>query len=80
MLATRPRNSPLGESLSCPPPASAYPQGMPIDQPDPPSCAHCNEPMKLVRIIPQFGRFPELFAFHCERCNHAETIEKERGV
>jgi len=36
--------------------------------------------MNLVRTIPQFGGFPELFAFHCERCNHAETIEKERGA
>jgi hypothetical protein len=32
--------------------------------------------MQLVRTIPRLGALPELHAFHCIRCNHAETVER----
>jgi hypothetical protein len=31
--------------------------------------------MRLVRIIAALGAFPRLFAFFCEDCREAETIE-----
>jgi hypothetical protein len=47
---------------------------MPSDRP-PPSCPKCEKPMKHVRTIPGLGPHPELLAFYCADCHHAETIE-----
>jgi hypothetical protein len=44
--------------------------------PDP---AHCDEPMKLARLIPKFEALPELLVFKCERCGHVETIAQAAG-
>jgi hypothetical protein len=43
-------------------------------------CPHCDEPMRLVRIIPPLEpAWPSLLAFYCAPCSHAETKE-ERAV
>ena len=37
-------------------------------------CPHCGQPMKLVRTIPSCGPgLPELLAYYCSTCVHAET-------
>ena len=45
-----------------------------------PHCPGCREPMKFVKAIPQLGALPELFVFHCTRCNQAETIMQDRSA
>jgi hypothetical protein len=35
----------------------------------------CGEPMKLVKIIPRIGSYPELQSYRCQRCHNVETIE-----
>jgi transposase len=56
--------------------------GLYVDPPGaptrPPHCPGCREPMKFVKAIPQLGALPELFVFHCTRCNQAETIMQDR--
>jgi hypothetical protein len=47
---------------------------MPFDDP-----AHCDEPMILARLIPQFEALPELLVFKCQRCGHVETIARSRS-
>jgi hypothetical protein len=41
--------------------------------------AHCDEPMKLVRVIPKTEILPELKVFKCSRCGHVKTQE-ERAI
>jgi hypothetical protein len=50
------------------------------DAPTRPHCPGCREPMKFVKAIPQLGALPELFVFHCTRCNQAETIMQDRSA
>ena len=38
--------------------------------------AHCDEPMKLVRVIPKTEILPELKVFKCSRCGHVKTQEE----
>ena len=39
------------------------------------SCPRCAQPMRLVRTIPPLEpSWPELLAFYCAPCHHAETI------
>jgi hypothetical protein len=41
--------------------------------------AHCDEPMKLARLIPQFEALPELLVFRFHSCGHVETIASSRS-
>jgi len=38
------------------------------------ACLFCGDGMKYVCTIPQLGMLPELFVFHCPRCNDLETL------
>jgi hypothetical protein len=38
--------------------------------------AHCDEPMKLVRVIPKTEILPGLKVFKCSRCGHVKTQEE----
>jgi hypothetical protein len=41
-------------------------------------CPHCSQPMKLVRTIPSCGPdMPEVLAYYCSKCAHAETKKRE---
>jgi hypothetical protein len=42
------------------------------DQPVPPLCPECGQPMELVRTIQRLGAPPEIFGFYCAPC---KTIE-----
>jgi hypothetical protein len=46
------------------------------ENPIPPLCRDCREPMKLVKTIPHLGGLPEIFVFYCSRCKQAETKEQ----
>ena len=35
----------------------------------------CGEPMKLVKMTPRIGTYPELQTCRCEECHNVETIE-----
>jgi len=37
----------------------------------------CDEPMKLIKVIPRIGSYPEQQTYRCERCHNVETIEVE---
>jgi hypothetical protein len=43
-------------------------------------CPHCGKLMQLARVIPGIGALPELLVFHCQHCNEAETVERERAA
>jgi hypothetical protein len=44
---------------------------MPFDDP-----SHCDESMKLARLIPGFQTLPELLVYRRSRCGHVETVEQ----
>ena len=35
----------------------------------------CGEPMKVIRVIPRIGSYPELLTYRCEQCHNIETVE-----
>jgi hypothetical protein len=35
----------------------------------------CGEPMRLIKVIPRIGSYPELQTYRCERCHNVENIE-----
>lgn len=37
----------------------------------------CGEPMRLTKVIPRIGGYPELQTYQCDRCHNVETIEVE---
>ena len=37
----------------------------------------CGEQMKLVKVIPRIGGYPELQTYQCDQCHNVETIEVE---
>jgi hypothetical protein len=68
-MAAQPLGSPLQRRWS--PTAAAY-AIMQGDQPVPPLCPGCGQPLELVRTIPRPGASPEIFGFYCAPC---KTIE-----
>jgi hypothetical protein len=40
-------------------------------------CPHCEGTMPLVRRI-DLEEMPEIHIFYCSRCQHAETVKRER--
>jgi len=43
------------------------------NHPEPLLCPYCSKPMKLVRTISHVPGIPEILAFYCSHCEHAET-------
>ncbi len=37
----------------------------------------CGEPMKLIKVVPRIGSYPELQTYHCDRCHNVKTVEVE---
>jgi hypothetical protein len=37
------------------------------------ACHLCDQPMKLIRRLPQIGGAPELLVFYCRECNEVES-------
>jgi len=35
----------------------------------------CGEPMRLIKVVPRIGSYPELQTYRCNRCHNVETIE-----
>ena len=46
------------------------------EQPTPPACPRCSQPMRLIRVTPKIGPLPELFTFKCLSCGHIDTMEQ----
>jgi uncharacterized Zn finger protein len=46
------------------------------EQPTPPACPRCSQPMRLIRVTPKIGPVPELFTFKCVSCGHIDTMEQ----
>jgi hypothetical protein len=42
-------------------------------------CPHCAGSMPLVRRI-ELKDMPAIYIFYCSRCQHAETLKRERTV
>jgi hypothetical protein len=38
-------------------------------------CRVCEQPMKLIRRLPQIGHAPELLVFYCRECNEVDSAE-----
>lgn len=36
-------------------------------------CRFCDQPMKLIRRLPQMGQAPELLVFYCRDCNEVDS-------
>jgi hypothetical protein len=43
------------------------------DEEPPPLCPRCQQPMRLMHIVPRLGGQPELRSFLCRPCNEAVT-------
>lgn len=43
----------------------------------PPKCPNCDNPMKLVGVVPAIAGHPKLLTFKCEKCGAILTDAKE---
>jgi len=39
------------------------------------ACGLCDQPMRLIRRLPQRGSAPELLVFYCRDCNEVDSAD-----
>ena len=52
-----------------------------FDDPTPPPCPCCGQPMKFIKAISRVGGSLKIFVFYCSRCKQAQTeVQREEAA